>query len=416
MKLRLSHHLYLLNSFLAAFALSTAHSVFTSNSSSSSLHDPVGAVYLPDSTRTGIPSDLNVTKFIPYVNILNRYIASKDQGSDHCPSLRPRVEWRILTKVQRQKYYNSIWCLSARPSLLAGTETNLTGRRTSLLDDFALIHIRLFLKIHYVSHFLPWHRYFVHAREVAMRDCGYDEPFPYWDWAIDADTGNVQGSSVLSGDFGVGGNGSEPDGTVTSGPFAYLPLSYRNDPVNLSTPVYDPHYLQRSFGTFVTPNKTYPMFEEGFNSSAVQRVFVTSGSNFSTFSTLLEGLPQRKDIIGAGPHSAIHQTVGGDMRQAYSPNEPIFFLHHANIDRLWWNWQNEGKTGRGQPSRPVDPFNFNRKFWAYSGNTVELQINSTGGPQASLFDMQTLQGFILPNIETYKLMDITRPPLCYTYI
>ena len=22
--------------------------------------------------------------------------------------------------------------------------------------------------------------------------------------------------------------------------------------------------------------------------------------------------------------------------------DPIFFMHHANVDRLWWQWQNNG--------------------------------------------------------------------------
>lgn len=29
----------------------------------------------------------------------------------------------------------------------------------------------------------------------------------------------------------------------------------------------------------------------------------------------------------------------GDMGPSSSPNEPLFFLHHAQIDRLWWMWQ-----------------------------------------------------------------------------
>lgn len=29
------------------------------------------------------------------------------------------------------------------------------------------------------------------------------------------------------------------------------------------------------------------------------------------------------------------------MMLAASPNDPVFWLHHANIDRLWGNWQRQ---------------------------------------------------------------------------
>jgi hypothetical protein len=31
----------------------------------------------------------------------------------------------------------------------------------------------------------------------------------------------------------------------------------------------------------------------------------------------------------------VHSVIFGDMGPATSPNEPLFFLHHANVDRAW---------------------------------------------------------------------------------
>jgi len=56
-------------------------------------------------------------------------------------------------------------------------------------------------------------------------------------------------------------------------------------------------------------------------------------------------------------------TVGGD---------PIFYLHHANIDRLWESWNRLGNTN------PTDPKFLDRKF-AYgdrSGKRVDLPVSS----------------------------------------
>ncbi len=38
-------------------------------------------------------------------------------------------------------------------------------------------------------------------------------------------------------------------------------------------------------------------------------------------------------------HNNVHLAVGGTMGGASSPADPLFFLHHANVDRLWADWQ-----------------------------------------------------------------------------
>lgn len=50
---------------------------------------------------------------------------------------------------------------------------------------------------------------------------------------------------------------------------------------------------------------------------------------FTGFQTLLEG------AIHAGTHNAI----GGDMAGAASPTDPLFWLHHAFMDKTWSEWQ-----------------------------------------------------------------------------
>ena len=38
-------------------------------------------------------------------------------------------------------------------------------------------------------------------------------------------------------------------------------------------------------------------------------------------------------------HGGVHNAVGGDMAGSSSPSDPLFWLHHANMDRLWAEWQ-----------------------------------------------------------------------------
>ncbi|MDA9393094.1 hypothetical protein WN73_21490 [Bradyrhizobium sp. CCBAU 45394] len=50
------------------------------------------------------------------------------------------------------------------------------------------------------------------------------------------------------------------------------------------------------------------------------------------------------------PHNRIHVKVGGDTGFMSDPStaalDPIFWLHHANIDRLWEVWRNQGPQFR----------------------------------------------------------------------
>jgi tyrosinase len=42
------------------------------------------------------------------------------------------------------------------------------------------------------------------------------------------------------------------------------------------------------------------------------------------------------------PHNDVHVAIGGLMGDPDSAaQDPIFWLHHANIDRLWWLWQQQ---------------------------------------------------------------------------
>ena len=51
-------------------------------------------------------------------------------------------------------------------------------------------------------------------------------------------------------------------------------------------------------------------------------------------------------------HGFVHEAVGGTMAGPSSPADPLFFLHHANIDRLWAIWQRAHP--RAKPPNPSE--------------------------------------------------------------
>lgn len=43
-------------------------------------------------------------------------------------------------------------------------------------------------------------------------------------------------------------------------------------------------------------------------------------------------------LMESAPHNPIHDLMGGIMGTMEAPMDPIFYLHHANVDRLWHAW------------------------------------------------------------------------------
>lgn len=66
-------------------------------------------------------------------------------------------------------------------------------------------------------------------------------------------------------------------------------------------------------------------------------------------------------VLEGQPHNKVHNCIGGvgaidpgpygNMTNFLSPVDPIFFLHHANMDRLWDVWTRK-QIAVGQPIGP----------------------------------------------------------------
>ncbi len=62
------------------------------------------------------------------------------------------------------------------------------------------------------------------------------------------------------------------------------------------------------------------------------------------FRNRLEGwVTQRGDSRvkhpGSQMHNRVHLWVGGNMVPMTSPDDPVFYLHHAFVDKVWADWQ-----------------------------------------------------------------------------
>ena len=140
-------------------------------------------------------------------------------GKSKCTlkNLGIRREYGSLSREERLDYVNAVLCLQSLPPR---TPANVSSGARSRFDDFTVVHIQQTLYIHFSGVFPPWHRWFVHSYEKALREeCGYKGYQPYWDWPKYAHA--PQDSPIFDGsDTSLGGNGEfiEHEGPVIQSP------------------------------------------------------------------------------------------------------------------------------------------------------------------------------------------------------
>ena len=76
--------------------------------------------------------------------------------------------------------------------------------------------------------------------------------------------------------------------------------------------------------------------------------------------------------IETAPHNPVHDLIGGVMSTMQSPLDPIFFLHHANIDRLTHAWALPDGKGIPDSANPYSPTNSD-PYWA-GDNTYSAKL------------------------------------------
>ena len=82
--------------------------------------------------------------------------------------------------------------------------------------------------------------------------------------------------------------------------------------------------------------------------------------------------------LDQNPHFFTHIAIGGDMADfATVGGDPIFYLHHCNLDRIWESWNRLGN------SNPTDPKYLNRKFTFADRNGKRVDMPVSAGNRTS---------------------------------
>lgn len=215
---------------------------------------------------------------------------------------------------------------------------------------------------HMGPQFLPWHRELLRRfeSEVASAMGNPDFALPYWDWTTPA------GALFSSADIGT--RGVCPSGSVSGR------LTTDGFRVNIYTSPASPQpedvFSRDSIYCMADPQvpalkRRSPVVQRGAGcnpfaptppaAADVEHIFDLPTYDVDPFdSTVDEEASMRQNLEGytdtdTNPicvtggcrmHGRGHLYVGGELASgAGTPNDPVFFLHHGNVDRIWGEWQ-----------------------------------------------------------------------------
>jgi tyrosinase len=102
-------------------------------------------------------------------------------------------------------------------------------------------------------------------------------------------------------------------------------------------------------------------------------------------------------IIEGFPHNTTHNFLGNAMQSLLSPVDPIFFLHHCNVDRIWDVWdQRQTNLGRSTQPLPADQAKYYpEEFLFYvnaQGKTVTDRTTAKDAMSKAYFDYSYTAG------------------------
>ncbi|KAJ4358213.1 uncharacterized protein N0V89_002793 [Didymosphaeria variabile] len=286
-----------------------------------------------------------------------------------------------LVKEEKLEYIRAVNCIRKQPSKLpAGKFPGAKSR----YDDFVVVHMNMTPSVHSTANFMHWHRYYIwcvpsslpltllhintstchgladvdgnRAYETALKtECSFNGAQPYWNWGKYTDL--PQSPIFDGGETSLGGNGDyvqhagglmgrpfpagNGGGCVTKGPLGNLtislgPLMNTMDPkLNIK-----PNPSRDGYG-----DNTRCLRRDVNNNLVTVSLtptelasHITSNSAIGKFQDTVQNDQGSKMAIHSSGHYSIFGDPGGDI--FVSPGEPVFWLHHGQLDRHWWMWAN----------------------------------------------------------------------------
>ena len=206
--------------------------------------------------------------------------------------------------------------------------------------------------------FLPWHRLYLHFFNKTLKKASGSAEFvlPYWKYEDNYDEESL--SVALPTQF------TEQDKSIYS--------QYRTKGLNTG---------QQSINAYMN-GKGEGVDILGSEALKAEKFFSNERNGFS-------------NLIEQDPHGMMHCGVGANCIAPYmgvvpaAGNDPIFYLHHRNIDRLWQKWMETKSKGKeitlewDKKNLGMDPAWFEKEmsFVDENGNKVTVKVADAFSPE-----------------------------------
>ncbi len=217
---------------------------------------------------------------------------------------------------------------------------------------------------HMGTPFLPWHRELLHQFELMLQVVDPTVTIPYWDYTDRSATQNI----IFKDNFmGPNGTGSV-NFAVQSGFFSAANGWLQRQDLSGKT------WVGRS-------TQTQPLKRK-----------LAAWTDLPTTTQVNDALAKitYKDFVNSVErtvHNNLHGWVGGSLGNVgTSPNDPMFWLLHGNIDRLWAQWQANGHWGSAWYPAKTDSYGqaLNDLMWPWDQGRMsaaaDLQALIPGRP------------------------------------
>ena len=296
----------------------------------------------------------------------------------------------VVDSASRQQYVQGVLALKAQFTGVTTTSLGISGpsRPVSTWDRFVAWHSAAMGFAHRGPLFLPWHRLMLRALEQLLAQVLNQPAFglPYWDWAAD---GQLPPAQRLTAP--VWANNCMGSAAVAPGPFTLAAFPVRLAANATGQLVQTNRALQRNRAVGVPGLPNPPLPTRARTAAALP---VTpydtppwNASSTSSFRNRVEGFEPPNQL-----HNLVHIWVGGDMLPSSSPNDPVFYLNHCNVDRIWERWMQLN----GRVFRPL-----NTTAGAPAGQRLNDPMVSPFGPSVS-----PAQVLNMTSVYTYDSMSV----------